>query len=253
MTTTSHLSRFGEDLQVAVIGASGGIGGAFVEALAQDPGVGRLHALSRRRPQALPERAVWHEIELTDEDSVTRAGEKVAETSPRLHLVLVAAGILHDEARGLAPEKTWRHLEAEALMTAYRINAVGPALAAKHFLPRLDRDRRSAFAALSARVGSIEDNRIGGWHAYRASKAALNQLIRTLAVELARRSPQALCVGLHPGTVDTGLSKPFQANVTEGKLFTPPYAAARLLAVLDGLEPEDSGRLFAWDGARIPF
>ncbi len=253
MTATMHLSSFGSDLQVAVIGASGGIGRAVVEALAQDPGIGRLHALSRRRPEALPAGAVWHEIDLTDEDSVARAGEKVAETSPRLHLVFVAAGILHDEARGLTPEKTWRHLEAEALMTAYRINAVGPALAAKHFLPRLDRERRSAFAALSARVGSIEDNRIGGWHAYRASKAALNQLIRTLAVELARRNPLALCVGLHPGTVDTGLSKPFQANVAEGKLFTPDYAAERLLAVLDGLQVEDSGRLFAWDGARIPF
>jgi NAD(P)-dependent dehydrogenase (short-subunit alcohol dehydrogenase family) len=250
---SGHLPSYGSDLRVAVIGAGGGLGGAFVQTLAADPKVARLHALSRRRPDALPGAALWQQIELTDEDSVARAAERVAEESPALQLVIVATGILHDEARGLAPEKTWRHLTADALLTAYSVNAVGPALAAKHFLPLLDRERRSAFAALSARVGSIEDNRFGGWHAYRASKAALNQLLRTLSIELARRNPQAFCVGLHPGTVDTGLSKPFQGNVPGGKLFTPAYSAARLLEVLDGLSEGDSGALFAWDGARIPY
>lgn len=127
-----------------------------------------------------------------------------------------------------------------------------PALVAKHFLPLLARDRKSVFAALSARVGSISDNQLGGWHAYRASKAALNMLLRTFAIELARRNPRAVCVGLHPGTVDTGLSAPFQANVPEGKLFTPDFAAARLLEVVDRLKPDDSGHVFAWDGQLIP-
>jgi NAD(P)-dependent dehydrogenase (short-subunit alcohol dehydrogenase family) len=125
-------------------------------------------------------------------------------------------------------------------------------LVAKHFLPLLARDRKSVFAALSARVGNISDNRLGGWHAYRASKAALNMLLRTLSIELARANPRAMYVGLHPGTVDTTLSAPFQATVPEGKLFTPEFAAARLLEVLDRLEPVDSGNVIAWDGQQIP-
>jgi NAD(P)-dependent dehydrogenase (short-subunit alcohol dehydrogenase family) len=114
------------------------------------------------------------------------------------------------------------------------------------------REQRAVFAALSARVGSISDNRLGGWHSYRASKAALNMLLRNLAVELGRSHPQAVVAGLHPGTVDTGLSRPFQKGVADGKLFAPAYSAERLLAVLDGLTPADSGGVFAWDGARIP-
>ena len=139
------------------------------------------------------------------------------------------------------------------MATAFRLNTTGPALVAKHFLPLLARDRKAAFAALSARVGSIEDNGLGGWYAYRASKAALNMAIKTLSIELARRYPLALCVGLHPGTVDTALSKPFQAGVPQERLFSPAQSARHLLSVLDELTAEDSGKLFAWDGRRIPF
>jgi len=135
---------------------------------------------------------------------------------------------------------------------AFRINTIGPALVAKHFLPLLSKDRKAVFAALSARVGSISDNRLGGWHAYRASKAALNMMIRTLSIELARQKPKALCVGLHPGTVDTDLSKPFQARVAKDKLFSPAHSARCLLTVLDGLGPEENGGVFAWDGGRVP-
>ena len=134
----------------------------------------------------------------------------------------------------------------------FRINAAGPALVAKHFLPLLAANRKTAFAAVSARVGSIGDNDLGGWYAYRASKAALNMIIRTLSVELARKRPQALCVGLHPGTVDTPLSKPFQQNIPSGGLFTPDRSAAYLTQTLDRLTPADSGWLYAWDGSRIP-
>ena len=122
----------------------------------------------------------------------------------------------------------------------------------KHFLPLMPRDRRAVFAALSARVGSIGDNRLGGWHSYRASKAALNMILKNLSIELARTHPQAVVAGLHPGTVDTALSVPFQKGVAADKLFTADYSASRLLAVLDGLTPADSGGVFAWDGARIP-
>jgi len=242
------LTSFGRDLNVAVIGASGGIGGAFADALAADPAVATVFRLGRQpaaRPDAL-------HLDLTDEESIAAAAAAVAEQVGTLNLVIVATGILHDGA-DLQPEKSWRSLAAPSLAAAYQVNAIGPALAAKHFLPLLARDRKTAFAALSARVGSIADNELGGWHAYRASKAALNMLLKTLSIELARRHPAALCVGLHPGTVDTALSAPFQRGVPDGKLFVPARAAAQLLAVLDGLSPEDSGGLFAWDGSRIPF
>ena len=136
-------------------------------------------------------------------------------------------------------------------MRDYRINAVGPALVAKHLLPLTPRDRRAVFAALSARVGSIGDNRLGGWHAYRASKAGLNMILKTLAIEMARTHPLAVIAGLHPGTVATDLSAPFQKGVTPARLLTPEQAAERLMAVVEGLTPSDSGGVFAWDGARI--
>lgn len=247
----TRLASFGRPMQVAIIGASGGIGRALVELLAARDEVDRILACSRSGRVPGHAKIVHQPLDLEDEASIAAAAAAAARTSGELDLVLVATGVLHD--RDLAPEKTWRALEAAALERAFRINAIGPALVAKHFLPLLARDRKSAFAALSARVGSIADNRLGGWHAYRASKAALNQLIRTLAIELARRNPHALCVALHPGTVDTGLSAPFQSGVPAGKLFTPAFAASRLLAVVDDLQAQDSGKLFAWDGEAIPF
>jgi NAD(P)-dependent dehydrogenase (short-subunit alcohol dehydrogenase family) len=235
--------------RAVVVGASGGIGAAVVEALARDPGIARVDALSRR-PGDAGGKVHTDGIDVTDEASIEAAAARL-DDGP-LDLVLVTTGVLHDEA-GLRPEKTWRHLDAASLARAYAVNAIGPALVAKHLLGKLRRDHKAVFAALSARVGSIEDNRIGGWYAYRASKAALNQMLRTLAVELARRRPEAVCVGLHPGTTDTPLSSPFQANVPEGKLFTPAFVAERLLAVVDDLDASASGGLYAWDGARIPF
>ena len=245
------LDTFGEQIAAAVIGASGGLGRAFVEVLAAQPAVSRVAAFSRAGESFDAATVESFPLDLEKEHSIASAAEAASTLAP-FHLVVVASGILHD-GEDLRPEKSWRHLDGEALERAFRINATGPALLAKHFLPLLAEDRKSAFAALSARVGSIEDNRFGGWYAYRASKAALNMLVRTLAVELARRNPSALCVALHPGTVDTPLSQPFQRSVPEGKLFSPAFAAGALLGVLDGLTPEDSGGLFAWDGARIPF
>jgi NAD(P)-dependent dehydrogenase (short-subunit alcohol dehydrogenase family) len=245
------LYSFGAGMSVVVVGASGGIGRALTSILSASPAVARVTACSRSR--AVPEHPkVRHQrLDLEDEATIAGAAEAVQADGGVLDLVLLASGILHDDEE-LRPEKTWRALDGAALERVYRINAVGPALVAKHFLPLLARDRKSVFAALSARVGSISDNQLGGWHAYRASKAALNMLLRTFAIELARRNPRAVCVGLHPGTVDTGLSAPFQTNVPEGKLFTPDFAAARLLEVVDRLKPDDSGKVFAWDGQTIP-
>ena len=245
------LGSFGTGVSAAVVGASGGLGRAFVESLAKAPSVSSVAAFSRQGAGFDRAKVRSFALDLEDEASIADAAEAAGSLAP-FQLVIVAAGVLHDGA-GLKPEKTWRHLDGAALGRAFQINATGPALAAKHFLPLLAEDSKSCFAALSARVGSISDNGFGGWYAYRASKAALNMLVKTLSIELARRNPAALCVTLHPGTVDTRLSAPFQRGVPDGKLFSPRFSAERLLGVLDGLSPEDSGGLFAWDGARIPF
>jgi NAD(P)-dependent dehydrogenase (short-subunit alcohol dehydrogenase family) len=138
------------------------------------------------------------------------------------------------------------------MATVFSVNTIGPALVAKHFVPLLAQRERCVFAALSARVGSIGDNRLGGWYAYRASKSALNQILRTLAIEVARSRPEAIVVGLHPGTVASGLSRPFRPDSTADGVFSPEESAAHLLRVLDGLKADDTGGVFAWDGSLIP-
>jgi NAD(P)-dependent dehydrogenase (short-subunit alcohol dehydrogenase family) len=224
-----------------VVGASGGIGAALAEALADEgravTGLARSFAGDRH-------------IDLEDEASIAAAAAAVARAgSP--DLVIVATGLLHDDAPGggLGPEKALRDLDPAWLARQYAVNAIGPALVAKHFLPVMPRTGRTVFAVLSARVGSISDNKLGGWYGYRASKAALNQLVRTLAVEERRRNDRAIVVALHPGTVDTALSRPFQSAGRD--LFQPGRAAVQLLDVLDGLRPPDSGRFFGWDGTEI--
>jgi NAD(P)-dependent dehydrogenase (short-subunit alcohol dehydrogenase family) len=249
---TIPLDSFGAGLNVAIVGAGGAIGRAFSEILGRDARVARLSVLSRGDPALDLPGVSWQPVDIEREATIEAAAKAIRASGGDLHLVIVATGILHD-GDGLQPEKSLRALDAAALETAFRINTIGPSLVAKHFLPLLARRRKSAFAALSARVGSISDNRLGGWHAYRASKAALNMMVRTLAIELKRSNPEALCVALHPGTVDSRLSKPFQSNVPDGKLFSPDTAARHLLTVLDSLAVEHSGRLFAWDGAEIPF
>lgn len=232
-----------------VFGASGGVGAALVRALADDPRCAGVQALARKSLASAP-KITAHSFDLEDEASICEAVRLASACGPP-DLAIVATGLLHDGH--MQPEKTFRALDPALLAKAYAINAIGPALIARHVLPLLPRDSKSVFAALSARVGSISDNRTGGWHAYRASKAALNMLVRTCAIELRVKNPAALCVTLHPGTVDTTMSKPFQANVPAPRLFAPETAAAHLLTVIDRLTPADSGQLFAWDGAAIPF
>jgi NAD(P)-dependent dehydrogenase (short-subunit alcohol dehydrogenase family) len=220
--------------RVAVLGASGGIGRALADlAVARGAEVVRLSrpAIDLDRPESF-------------EEAAAAAGEGLSH-------VIVAAGLLHRDGRG--PERGWRELEHDWMVDTFRVNSVLPALAARAFLPRLRRGERAVFAALSARVGSIADNRLGGWHSYRASKAALNQLVKTLAVELARKNPSAIIAALHPGTVDTGMSRPFQRNVPADRLFSPEVSARHLWRVIDGLGPADSGGFFAWDGQPIPW
>ncbi|OYX40767.1 MULTISPECIES: SDR family NAD(P)-dependent oxidoreductase [unclassified Sphingomonas] len=224
-----------------IIGASGGIGSAIADALQEEGAFATIHRFGRSMEGTA-------HIDITDEASITAAAALVAK-GPAPTLIFVATGILHDSTAG--PEKALKELDPAWLARVYAINAIGPAMIAKHFLPIMPKSGRTVFAALSARVGSISDNRLGGWHGYRASKAALNQLIRTIAIEERRRNSSSVVVALHPGTVDTALSKPFQGNVAPGHLFDAGRAAVQLLDVLDGLRPSDSGKLFAWDGVEV--
>lgn len=249
MTLSNLLASLDRPSRAAVIGASGGIGRAVTELLAKE-GFEAVHALSRSGLGGECQSVQTGVIDIEHQPSIAKAAEEFRDGAP-LRLVLVATGLLH--AADYQPEKTYRSLDPELLARSFRVNAIGPGLVAKHMLPLLPKNGKSIFAVISARVGSIEDNRLGGWYGYRASKAALNQLMRTLAVELRRQKPDAICVALHPGTVDTALSQPFQAGVESGKLFTPAHAAERLLTVLNGLTAADSGGFFAWDGQRIPF
>lgn len=239
------LASLPDGYRAAVFGASGGIGRAFVDLLGVDPRCAHIHAGSRREIALGLAKATPFHFDLTDAASIAASAETIG--SP--DLVIVATGVLQNNC--LTPEKSLRALDEGQMQEAFAINAIGPALIARHLLPKLSRNSRSLFAVLSAKVGSISDNRLGGWHSYRASKAALNQLVRTLSVELARTHPHGVCVALHPGTVDTPLSRPFQAATPPEKRFAPETAARQLLAVLDSLRPDASGRLIGWDGNEI--
>ncbi|MDE2356159.1 MAG: SDR family NAD(P)-dependent oxidoreductase [Alphaproteobacteria bacterium] len=239
-----------------VVGASGGLGRALLARMEADSRFEAVAALSRRPPRDWDTkgpgsaRRLWLSVDLTREDSLAQAAQALGERGEVVRAV-VAAGLLH--APDLAPERTYRSLSPDAFARLFAINAAGPALAAKHLLPLTPRERPSLFAALSARVGSLADNRLGGWYAYRASKAALNMIVRTLAIEHARTRPHGVCVALHPGTVHTPLSAPFQKGVAAERLFSPDAAAEALERVMDGLTPSDTGRVFAWDGQPIPW
>ncbi len=228
----------------AIIGVNGAIGAAMRAALEDEGRFARVVGLARR-----PERDGDLPLDLLDDASIAGAAAALAEGAP-LRFVFIATGLLHEGARG--PEKSLRDLDRDWLAQVMAVNAIAPALIAKALLPLMPRQGRIVFAALGARVGSIADNRLGGWYGYRASKAALAMLIRTIAIEQARLNPSSIVCALHPGTVDSALSKPFQGNVAPGSLFTPERAALQLLDVIDGLKPSDSGGHFAWDGQRIP-
>jgi len=227
-----------------VFGASGSIGAALLAELQNSGGFDRAMGLSRHSVPAL---------DLTDEFSIQAAAAHVAgllkQSDLALKLVLDATGMLHTSRH--QPEKSLAQLDPAHMAQSFAINAIGPALLMKHFLPLLPRQGRSVFATLSAKVGSIGDNRLGGWYSYRASKAALNQLVHTAAIELRRRAPGAICVSLHPGTVDSPLSVPFAK--TGLTVCQPPEAAQRLLAVVAGLQAVDSGGFFNHDGQALPW
>jgi NAD(P)-dependent dehydrogenase (short-subunit alcohol dehydrogenase family) len=230
---------FQGDALAVVIGASGGVGSAIAEALQAGSWFDRTIGFSRASEPG---------IDLCDEESIIACCRYVAQLGvPRL--IVDATGLLHGEH--IRPEKSWRELDPKQMTQAFAINAIGPALLMKHFLPLLPREGKAVFATLSAKVGSIGDNQLGGWYSYRASKAALNQLVRTAAIELHRRQPNAICIALHPGTVDTRLSSPFRKTGLE--LQSPTLAATRLLTVIDNLSAADTGSFFDQHGKTLPW
>jgi NAD(P)-dependent dehydrogenase (short-subunit alcohol dehydrogenase family) len=236
-----------------VVGASQGIGLEFVRQLL--PRVDRLYA-TYRSPEAellaindpklrcLP-------LDITDETQIAAAIAEIQAETSALHLVINCVGVLHEGS--MQPEKSLRQINANQLLRYFQINSIGAVLLAKHIQPLLKHSHRSIYASISAKIGSIGDNQLGGWYGYRASKAALNMLMRTTSIEYRRSCPRAIVVMLHPGTTDTRLSRPFQRNVPPDKLFTVERTVRQLLTVLDGLQESDSGEFFSWDGSRLPW
>ncbi|MFT7433894.1 MAG: NAD(P)-dependent dehydrogenase (short-subunit alcohol dehydrogenase family) [Alphaproteobacteria bacterium] len=233
---------------IVIIGGSGTLGHEFTQQLSTQYPQANIHAFSRNIPTSKIGNINKYAIDYKDEDSIQKAAALASKDSP-LDMVIVAIGILHDA--DIMPEKALSALSAEKFQYIFEVNTIYPALIAKHFLPHLNRNSRSLFAALSARVGSISDNKLGGWYAYRASKAALNMTLKNTAIEIERKNKNAIVVGIHPGTVDSKLSKPFQRNVPEGKLFTAADSVNKMLEVLERLTPTDSGKCFGWDNEEI--
>lgn len=235
----------------ALVVGCGGIGTALLAALAwRAPGLSLAGASRTGRSSALPPGCRPVALDLTQDDSLAALPDALAGLPP-LRLVINTAGLLHEGA--LQPEKRLARLSRSSLERSFAVNAFGPVLLAQALDPLLQRELPVHFASLSARVGSIGDNQLGGWYAYRAAKAAQNQLLRTLAIEWQRRLPLACVSLLHPGTTATQLSEPFQATVPAGKLFSPALAAAHLLDVIGGLTPAHTGQFWAWDGQPIPW
>lgn len=223
-----------------VVGASGAIGGALLDLLREDKSLAGVVGLSRSSTPPL---------DLTSEATVREIARHVAERGISLRVVIDATGFLH--GGGFTPEKSWRQLDPAHMAKAFAVNTIGPALLIKHLLPLLPRAGKSVFATLSAKVGSIGDNHLGGWYSYRASKAALNQIVRTAAIELKRRQPEAVCVALHPGTVESPLSAPFGRSGLDVQ--SPATAAERLVGVIDTLTPASSGGFFDYRGTALPW
>lgn len=231
------MSSLPEQFNALVLGASGAIGAAFVDLLSAIPRCASVCGLHRHSTPRL---------DFTDESSIAEAARELA-TKPRYHLIINAAGMLHDG--NLMPEKRLADLNYQQMQAIFQTNTMGPALVMRHFLPLLDGER-AIMAMLSAKVGSIGDNQLGGWYSYRASKAALNMLVKTAAIELARTQKHGVLVALHPGTVNSRLSRPFR-----GELIGRPAhdAASDMLTVLNTLRPSDSGTFLAYDGTRLPW
>ena len=234
-------------INVAVIGSSGAIGKAFLDAYIQDKNISNIYSISRTEVKSEDERVTHLNVDVTDEASIKAAASKIGDA--RLDRLIVATGILHTEMFG--PEKSIKDIKIENFVKIFSVNTFGPALIGKYFLPLMKKDKKSIIAFLSARVGSISENKLGGWYAYRASKSALNQIIKNFSIEAKRTNPGGIIIGLQPGTVKSKLSEPFQKNVKKGKLFLPEDSVHSLIKVIERVIHNDSGKIFDWEGKEI--
>lgn len=248
-----------KSINALVVGANQGIGLGFVQHLLRDERRGQVYATHRELATLelstlaaqYPNRLELISMDITDEVQIAQGVAQIQRQVENLHLVLYCVGFLHEG--NIQPEKSLQQIHAEHLLRYFQVNSIGAVLLAKHVLPLLRHGDKSVFASISAKIGSIGDNQSGGWYGYRASKAALNMFMRTVAIEYSRKSPKTLVVMLHPGTTDTRLSKPFQRNVPRDKLFSVERTVTQLLAVIEALQPDDSGQFFSWDGSRLPW
>ena len=234
---------------VAIIGSSGAIGNAVAEILLDDDGIETIYKFSRNDPKENSDRVKNLFLDIEDEESIKNCIKNLPENI-KFDLIFVATGILHNN-NDIFPEKSIKDINQSKLEKVLLVNTIGPTLVGKYFIPHLRKDSKSIFAFLSARVGSISDNKLGGWYSYRASKTALNQIIKNFSIEVRRSNPNAIFIGLQPGTVKSFLSKPFEKNVRSENLFTPEYSASKMLEVIDNLNLEDTGKVYAWDGEEI--
>ena len=243
-----------------VVGATQGIGLGFVRSLLQQNNIQNIFATYRNADTAKElftlqqdnqDHLTCIQVDITQEPQIEAGIKQIRESVKQLHLVIYCVGVLHDE--DFAPEKSLRQINSENLIYSFQVNSIGAVLLAKHLMPLFKKTDKSIFASISAKVGSIGDNRLGGWYGYRASKAALNMFLKTTAIEYSRRCPKTIVVALHPGTTDTRLSSPFQKNVPPGKLFPVSKTVNLLSQVISELEQKDNGEFFSWDGTRLPW
>ena len=233
--------------KIVIIGASGAIGKAFVDLYSKIDTVEHVFSFSKTQIDFISSKVTSFAIDIEDEISVKNAAEVIG--TQKIDIVIVATGILHNKDFG--PEKSIKDLDPDNFLKVLKINTIGPAIIGKHFLPLLTKDQKSVFAFLSARVGSISENKLGGWYSYRASKTALNQVVKNFSIEVCRTNPNAVILGLQPGTVESNLSEPFKKNVAREKLFTPEYSAEMLAKVIRNSTQKNSGDLLSWDGEII--
>ena len=245
---------------VIIHGSSRGIGLALASELARESDQRLVIATCRNPTQALElhnlKKMRPHQIEIVqmdveDESSIENAAASVRNICDNVTVMISCIGILHSAA--IQPERRLRDVTADQLIKAFRVNAVGPLLCAKYFAQFFHKQNKTVIAALSARVGSITDNNLGGWYAYRSSKAALNMYLKNLSIELPRTYHRIICVALHPGTVDTQLSRPFQQRIPAKQIFEPSHAASKIARILSNLDENDNGKFIAWDRKQVPW
>ena len=233
---------------VVIVGSNGGIGAALIKELSSQMPKTTIHALARKSITTPLPNVIDYSVDFEQEHAIEQVRNEITKHG-KIDCMIIATGLLHNAS--VKPEKTLKQLNYQQLQMVFAANTFLPAILAKYFIPHLCNVDRSVFCMLSARVGSISDNRLGGWYAYRASKAALNMLIKTASIETLRTNKKAIIAGIHPGTVNTALSEPFLTRVDEDKYFSTDTAAKQLLKVINQLKSEDSGLVFDWKGELI--